>query len=215
MHYFFRHLVEIAGLQIRLGVWLVMLCAVLFMASACHQIGKEVPAAPEAHVEAISTTNISVAEDEAPQVQKLSDALPSTLSDQESQLQVVGEVAGSVDEGADGTISIIESPSNSEVVATVAHSLPTSKLKSELQLSSLIGAEKDDLITRLGVPDLLRREPPAEFWQFAGISCVLHVYLYENNADQLYRVTHVELLPRGGLDAVPIGCFSRLFRDKP
>jgi hypothetical protein len=42
---------------------------------------------------------------------------------------------------------------------------------------------------------------------------VLHVYLYETDSSERYEVTHVELLPRGGLDAVPSGCFSRMLLD--
>ena len=79
---------------------------------------------------------------------------------------------------------------------------------------SLMGADRDALIKRLGPPALLRREPPAEFWQFAGDGCVLHVFLYESETTALYEVTHVELLPRGGLDVIPPGCFSRMLFDR-
>ncbi len=80
--------------------------------------------------------------------------------------------------------------------------------------TSLLGVGRGALRVRLGTPAVLRREPSAEFWRFSGEGCVLYVFLHESGAGADYRVTHVELLPRGGLDAVPPGCFQRLLLDR-
>lgn len=105
-------------------------------------------------------------------------------------------------------------PTMSTTVVSVEEKEPAPvQSKPEARPDSLIGSRRSDLLARLGTPTLLRREPPAEFWQFAGDGCVLHVYLYETDSSERYEVTHVELLPRGGLDAVPSGCFSRMLLD--
>ena len=105
-------------------------------------------------------------------------------------------------------------PTTSTEVVSVERKEPSPvRPKPEARPDSLLGFRRGDLLARLGTPDLLRREPPAEFWQFAGDWCVLHVYLYETTSSERYEVTHVELLPRGGLDAVPPGCFGRMLLD--
>ena len=107
-----------------------------------------------------------------------------------------------------------DQPTESVVVVSIAPKEPVpAKPEPEIRPESLIGAGRSGLIVRLGTPTLLRREPPAEFWQFTGDGCVLHVYLYETGTGEDYEVTHVELLPRGGLDAVPPGCFGRMHLD--
>jgi len=219
---------RITGLaQVRHGLTLrgALLCVVLVTASACHQTGKEPPVAssaaavaadpaPRPAVNQAPPTPVSV--DETPQTQPRSDNLPPTPVNPEPQPQAVVDVDEPQDKSEADATAIVDTSSNGQAAASVAPDPPPPpKPEPELLPSSLIGAGKGDLIARLGVPGLLRREPPAEFWQFAGDGCVLHVYLYENTADRLYQVTHVELLPRGGLDAVPSGCFRRLFRDRP
>lgn len=106
-------------------------------------------------------------------------------------------------------------PTMSTTVVSVEEKAPAPvQSKPEARPDSLIGSRRSDLRARLGTPALLRREPPAEFWQFAGDGCVLHVYLYETDSSERYEVTHVELLPRGGLDTVPPGCFDRMLLDE-
>jgi len=213
MHSDPRHFAGTASVWTGLAIWRVLLCAVLFMVSACHQIGKEVPATSESSTEAVSATKPPVSVGGAPQPQKHAGVPPPAPADPGPQPQVVVEAAELQEEGADSTVAITKSRSGSEVVASVAPSLLPPK--PEPQPSSLIGARKGDLIARFGAPGLFRREPPAEFWQFVGDGCVLHVYLYENTVDRLYQVTHVELFPRGEFEVVPPDCFRRLFRDKP
>ena len=106
-----------------------------------------------------------------------------------------------------------QAPKSVETVSVEPKEVVSEEPDPEVPPTSLIGVGRGDLLSRLGTPALLRREPPAEFWQFSGDGCVLHVYLYESAAGTDYQVTHVELLPRGGIDAVPPGCFERLLLD--
>ena len=106
-----------------------------------------------------------------------------------------------------------QAPRSVETVSVEPKEVVSGEPDPEVPPTSLIGVGRGDLLSRLGTPALLRREPPAEFWQFSGDGCDLHVYLYESAAGADYQVTHVELLTRGGIDAVPPRCFERLLLD--
>lgn len=66
----------------------------------------------------------------------------------------------------------------------------------------------------LGEPGMLRREPPAEVWQYHGLGCVVDVFLYEDNGAQ--RVTYVQVrsLDDGSPRLGDAECLSRLMRKK-
>jgi hypothetical protein len=56
-----------------------------------------------------------------------------------------------------------------------------------------------------GQPSLVRREPPAEVWQYANHGCVLILFFYPDPAaaDQPLRVTRAELLGRDRRGPLP------------
>lgn len=66
----------------------------------------------------------------------------------------------------------------------------------------------------LGEPGMLRREPPAEVWQYHGLGCVVDVFLYEDNGAQ--RVTYVQVrsLDDGSPRLGDAECLSRLMRKR-
>lgn len=47
----------------------------------------------------------------------------------------------------------------------------------------LIGLDAAGLEAMLGAPELKRREPPAEMWQYRTETCVLDLYLYPGAGD--------------------------------
>ena len=55
----------------------------------------------------------------------------------------------------------------------------------------LKGLKAVELRAALGEPTLLRRDGPAQLWQYAGSGCVLHVFLYEDHG--AFRVTYAEV----------------------
>jgi len=59
--------------------------------------------------------------------------------------------------------------------------------------AQLLGMEATHLKTLLGEPNLIRREPPAQVWLYAGGACVFHVYLYKLPDAAGYRVTHYDV----------------------
>ncbi len=61
----------------------------------------------------------------------------------------------------------------------------------------LIGLTVGEAAKLLGRPALVRREPPAEVWQYAASECVLHLFLYEREGGA--AVTHFEMRGLNGI----------------
>ncbi len=78
-----------------------------------------------------------------------------------------------------------------------------------LRADDLFGAPAPSVSGWLGAPTLLRREPPAEIWQYAGPACTLHLYLYRE-ADGTRRVAHVESVDRRGAGLTNADCLATL-----
>ena len=86
---------------------------------------------------------------------------------------------------------------------------PEPAFVADLDPSALVGLARADVAALLGPPGLLRRDPPAEMWQYRNEDCVLHLFLYAVRADAGYEVRHVELRGRAGAPA-PARCYAGL-----
>ncbi len=81
-------------------------------------------------------------------------------------------------------------------------------LAARYDAKDFIGYGPDRLLPILGAPDFVRRDGPAQVWQYRAKHCVLDLFLYETGENS--RVEHVELRRRGH-GAEPIDrCFSRM-----
>ncbi len=81
-------------------------------------------------------------------------------------------------------------------------------LAARYDAKDFLGFGPDRLLPILGAPDFVRRDGPAQVWQYRAKHCVLDLFLYENGENS--RVEHVELRRRGH-GAEPIDrCFSRM-----
>ncbi len=78
--------------------------------------------------------------------------------------------------------------------------------------SRLMGLDRAGLAELLGNPELLRREPPAEIWQYRGGSCVFDVFLYEEAGRQ--RVTYLEARDGAARRVGARGCLNELLRAR-
>lgn len=66
---------------------------------------------------------------------------------------------------------------------------------------AFLGLERSELEGRFGRPDLVRREGPAEVWQYVSGPCVLHFFFYPGSrtaAAPAGKVEHVEAKTRPG-----------------
>jgi hypothetical protein len=74
----------------------------------------------------------------------------------------------------------------------------------------LIGLDPDALFALLGRPQLIRRESPAQIWQYRGADCVFDVVLYQEA--EISRVTYVEARDEKGNRSEPRPCLNQLLR---
>lgn len=78
-----------------------------------------------------------------------------------------------------------------------------------------LGASSTALADALGPPGFLRRDGPAEVWQYrrdGGAGCVLDVFLYMTGEDLLVR--HVELRGPPATTAQRRACLAAMLRDR-
>ncbi len=76
----------------------------------------------------------------------------------------------------------------------------------------LMGLDRAGLAKLLGDPELMRREPPAEIWQYRVGSCVFDVFLYEEAGRQ--RVTYLEARDGAARRVGARGCLNELLRAR-
>ena len=56
----------------------------------------------------------------------------------------------------------------------------------------LVGLGRSELADLMGIPEILRNEPPGEVWLYKSGTCVAHVYLYQQAGPDDYQVSYVE-----------------------
>lgn len=61
---------------------------------------------------------------------------------------------------------------------------------------TLLGLNMERLEGLFGTPTFVRRDPPAELWQYHSSSCVLDLFLYEESVGS-YQVNYVEFRETG------------------
>ena len=75
-----------------------------------------------------------------------------------------------------------------------------------LKPERIMGLTRTELLDLLGKPDFLRRDAPAEIWQYRGKECILDVFLYDSGDH--YRVLHFEVRERTAKSVSTGRCFT-------
>ena len=76
----------------------------------------------------------------------------------------------------------------------------------------LLGLDRGGLAALLGDPTLIRRENPAEIWQYVTADCVFDVVLYANGRD--YAVSYSEARDARAVVQAPRPCLNSLLRAR-
>ena len=76
----------------------------------------------------------------------------------------------------------------------------------------IMGLTRNELLGLLGKPDFLRRDAPAEIWQYRGKKCILDVFLYDSG--EYYRVLHFEVRDRTAESVSTGRCFTALLEAR-
>ncbi|NIA71983.1 hypothetical protein HBA54_25615 [Pelagibius litoralis] len=78
--------------------------------------------------------------------------------------------------------------------------------------NQLMGLDRSGLTALLGRPDLVRREKPAEIWQYVTADCVFDVVLYDSGPQ--YRVTYLEARNAAADRLAPRPCLNQVLRSR-
>lgn len=79
----------------------------------------------------------------------------------------------------------------------------------------LMGLSGDEIKALLGTPGFVRRDPPAEIWQYGTNACVLDLFLYAAEKGGPHRVSHFEFRGRSVTGVAPAECYRQLLADRP
>ncbi len=104
----------------------------------------------------------------------------------------------------------VEPPAGPETAARTAALAPTPEIDDDP--ARILGLGPDQLTEILGRPELMRREPPAEIWQYRGRSCVFDVFLYEEAGT--VRVTYLEARDASARRVAERNCLNQLLRAR-
>lgn len=78
----------------------------------------------------------------------------------------------------------------------------------------LLGMGSLSVNNLLGIPSLLRREEPAQVWQYITENCVLNIYLYKGSiSPQSFEVTYYEFHQTESAQNSDEFCFSEIVRN--
>ena len=76
----------------------------------------------------------------------------------------------------------------------------------------LMGLDRDGVSALLGTPDLVRREAPAEIWQYVVGDCVFDVVLYQRGT--AYAVSYLEARDAAAAVLPARPCLNQLLRAR-
>ena len=82
----------------------------------------------------------------------------------------------------------------------------------QIEPQSLLGLVGPDLEGRLGTPFMVRRESPAEIWQYRGETCVFDIFLYPEATDR--RVVYLEARDKAARPVAKQNCLSEILRAR-
>ncbi len=78
---------------------------------------------------------------------------------------------------------------------------------------ALVGQNKAAVQNQLGAPQLIRRDGPAEVWQYLAGACILDLFLYEDGTS--HRVNYLELRIQPDAKFPRERCFEQILAAKP
>jgi hypothetical protein len=78
--------------------------------------------------------------------------------------------------------------------------------------AQLMGLDRDGVSALLGAPHLVRREAPAEIWQYVAADCVFDVVLYARGTS--YAVSYLEARDAAAAVQPAQPCLNQLLRTR-
>lgn len=87
-------------------------------------------------------------------------------------------------------------------------SQPTAPEPASARSADIIGLGTEAVERLLGRPEMVRRDAPAEVWQYRSETCVVDLYLYPAQAS--YRVAYIEARDPSAASVAADNCFATL-----
>lgn len=87
----------------------------------------------------------------------------------------------------------IPAPAPDSGQAALPAARPETPAPAPADASTLVGRSAREVAELLGEPQLRRRDPPAELWQYRAGPCVLDLFLYADRTGGAATVAHVEM----------------------
>ena len=73
---------------------------------------------------------------------------------------------------------------------------------------SLIGKDANAIESLMGAPALIRRDGPAEIWQYPGARCTANLFLYRASKEGALALDHIEAHGHDGKRMEAAACFA-------
>lgn len=106
----------------------------------------------------------------------------------------------------------VEKPKPPAIAPSIAKATPPPAKARDEDPQQLFGLNGQRVAALLGPASFVRRDGPAEVWQYRAKACVLDVYLYKDPKG--LTVAHVDLRKREKATQPPKRCFSALLESQ-
>ena len=80
--------------------------------------------------------------------------------------------------------------------------------------ASLRGADVSELIEIIGEPQFIRRDGPAEIWQYRGVGCTLDIFLYQAATGTPHTVNYIETRAKADGPSSNSDCLVSILKEK-
>ena len=100
-------------------------------------------------------------------------------------------------------------PANTPQAVDSAFEPPGKSYPAPAHLAGLDGSQVKGL---LGPPPFMRRDNPAQIWQYRTAYCLLDVFLYRDGKGEVYKVRHFEARASGEKTVSDKDCFESLLK---
>ena len=95
-----------------------------------------------------------------------------------------------------------------KTVETQKPAEPVKPAKPKITTQQLLGAKGPWLLSQMGRPEFSRQDLNAHIWQYKNPTCVLNVFLYDENED--FKVLHFDARDDQGANTDRAACLSAL-----
>ena len=80
--------------------------------------------------------------------------------------------------------------------------------------ATLKGAYASDLVGAIGKPEFIRKDQPAEIWQYRGTDCTLDIFLYQSVTGAPFKVDYIETRAQPDGPTSNKACLASILKER-